>query len=161
MSKSGDVSSHNMAVMSLNPNQRHAECRNNTVLYTLYTSFPTRSNYFISFSNSSFASLTLVARYGLPPRSGWLFNIRPRCFFRSSSFVTPRSLPFVSTLMSSLVVRIGRRRTAFRGSGLLLSESSWARNRLYSNSDLARRRLHLSDVLRRVLHGPVVVVRGG
>ena len=44
------------------------------------------------FSNISFASLIFVARYGLPPRSGWLRSIICRCFLRSMSFVTPRSL---------------------------------------------------------------------
>ena len=44
------------------------------------------------FSMNSFASLILVARYGLPPRSGWFRSIICRCFFRIISFVAPRSL---------------------------------------------------------------------
>ena len=52
--------------------------------------------YLTSFSSISFASLTLVAKYGEPPRSGWLSSMRDRCFLRRSSFVTPRSLSEVS-----------------------------------------------------------------
>ena len=43
------------------------------------------------FSKNSFASLIFVARYGLPPRSGWLSSISCRCFFRIISRVA-RSL---------------------------------------------------------------------
>jgi hypothetical protein len=43
-------------------------------------------------SNSSFASLIFVARYGLPPRSGWLSSISCRWFLRTLSFVKVRSL---------------------------------------------------------------------
>jgi len=43
-------------------------------------------------SKNSFASLIFVAKYGLPPRSGWFSNISCRCFFRIISFVMPRSL---------------------------------------------------------------------
>jgi hypothetical protein len=50
------------------------------------------SYHLISFSNNSFASLTFVARYGLPPRSGWFSSMSDRCFLRRISFVTPRSL---------------------------------------------------------------------
>jgi hypothetical protein len=65
------------------------------VLHHSLTESPLRSRmtyHLTSFSNISFASLTFVARYGLPPRSGWLFSMSCRCFLRSSSFVTPRSL---------------------------------------------------------------------
>jgi hypothetical protein len=44
------------------------------------------------FSNISFASFTLVARYGLPPRSGWFSSINVRCALRTLSFVMLRSL---------------------------------------------------------------------
>lgn len=44
------------------------------------------------FSKNSFASLIFVARYGLPPRSGWFNSISCRCFLRIISFVMPRSL---------------------------------------------------------------------
>ena len=44
------------------------------------------------FSRNSFASLTFVARYGLPPRSGWFNNISCRWFFRIFSLVSMRSL---------------------------------------------------------------------
>jgi hypothetical protein len=47
---------------------------------------------YVVFSNSSFASLTFVARYGLPPRSGWFKSMSERCFLRIMSFVRPRSL---------------------------------------------------------------------
>ena len=43
-------------------------------------------------SRNSFASFTLLARYGLPPLSGWLASIRARWFFRIFSFVSVRSL---------------------------------------------------------------------
>lgn len=51
----------------------------------------------VFFSKNSFASLTLVARYGLPPRSGWLSNIRVRWALRTLSFVRLLSLCFVKT----------------------------------------------------------------
>lgn len=41
---------------------------------------------------NSLASLIFVAKYGLPPRSGWLSSIICRCFLRIISFVMPRSL---------------------------------------------------------------------
>ena len=44
------------------------------------------------FSRNSFASLTFVARYGLPPRSGWFSSISCRWFFRIFSLVSMRSL---------------------------------------------------------------------
>lgn len=44
------------------------------------------------FSKNSFASFTLVARYGLPPRSGWLSSISVRWAFLTFSLVTARSL---------------------------------------------------------------------
>jgi hypothetical protein len=44
------------------------------------------------FSRNSFASLTFDARYGLPPRSGWLSIIIVRCAFRILSLVIARSL---------------------------------------------------------------------
>lgn len=44
------------------------------------------------FSKNSFASFTFVARYGLPPRSGWLSSISVRWAFRTFSLVTARSL---------------------------------------------------------------------
>lgn len=43
-------------------------------------------------SRNSFASLIFVARYGLPPRSGWLRSISWRCLTRTFSFVRLRSL---------------------------------------------------------------------
>ena len=55
------------------------------------------------FSSSSFASLILLARYGLPPRSGWLLSISCRWFFLTFAFVRPFSLffPPLSALQSS------------------------------------------------------------
>ena len=44
------------------------------------------------FSRNSFASLTFVARYGLPPRSGWFSIMSVRWFFRIFSFVRAPSL---------------------------------------------------------------------
>lgn len=43
-------------------------------------------------SSSSFASLTFVAKYGLPPRSGWFKSISVRCALRTLSFEMDRSL---------------------------------------------------------------------
>lgn len=43
-------------------------------------------------SKNSFASLILVARYGLPPRSGWLRSIIVRWALRTLSFVICLSL---------------------------------------------------------------------
>lgn len=51
----------------------------------------------VCLSNSSFASLTFVAKYGLPPRSGWFSSIIVRCALRTLSLVMLRSLPIVST----------------------------------------------------------------
>jgi hypothetical protein len=44
------------------------------------------------FSRNSFASFTFVARYGLPPRSGWFNIINVRWFLRIRSLVSCRSL---------------------------------------------------------------------
>ncbi len=44
------------------------------------------------FSKNSFASFTLVAKYGLPPRSGWLSSISVRCALRTLSLVRLDSL---------------------------------------------------------------------
>lgn len=49
-------------------------------------------DYVAPFSINSFASLILVAKYGLPPRSGWFSSIICRCFLRIISRVAPRSL---------------------------------------------------------------------
>jgi hypothetical protein len=38
------------------------------------------------------ASLILLARYGLPPLSGWFSNISCLCFLRRASLFKPRSL---------------------------------------------------------------------
>ena len=55
------------------------------------------------FSRNSFASLTFVARYGLPPRSGWFSSISCRWFFRIFSLVSMRSLmPTTSALHSRI-----------------------------------------------------------
>lgn len=43
-------------------------------------------------SSNSFASLTLVAKYGLPPRSGWLRSMSVRWALRTLSLVMDRSL---------------------------------------------------------------------
>lgn len=59
--------------------------------------------YLTSFSSISLASLTLVARYGEPPRSGWLRSMSDRCFLRRRSFVTPRSLGMSACRLSHLV----------------------------------------------------------
>ena len=48
--------------------------------------------YQLVLSNSSFASLIFVAKYGLPPRSGWLRSISCRWFLRTFSLVSVRSL---------------------------------------------------------------------
>ena len=50
------------------------------------------------FSRNSFASFTFVARYGLPPRSGWLSSISVRCAFRTLSFVR---LPSLSCMLAT------------------------------------------------------------
>lgn len=52
---------------------------------------PYRSNQFAPFSRNSLASFIFVARYGLPPRSGWLRSINDRCRFLINSLFTPRS----------------------------------------------------------------------
>ena len=44
------------------------------------------------FSKNSLASFTLVARYGLPPRSGWLSSISVRCALRTFSLLRLLSL---------------------------------------------------------------------
>ena len=51
-----------------------------------------REDYVAPFSINSFASLIFVAKYGLPPRSGWFSSIICRCFLRIISRVAPRSL---------------------------------------------------------------------
>lgn len=56
---------------------------------------------FPPFSNNSFASLTLVARYGLPPRSGWLSNISFLWFFLILSLATC-GFPSVLSLSSRI-----------------------------------------------------------
>lgn len=48
--------------------------------------------YDVVFSRNSFASFTFVARYGLPPLSGWLSNMRLRWAFRTLSLVMAPSL---------------------------------------------------------------------
>ena len=59
-------------------------------------------------SRNSFASLIFVARYGLPPRSGWLSSISCLWFFRTLSLVRVRSLEskgtFVSKIWESLCI---------------------------------------------------------
>lgn len=44
------------------------------------------------FSRNSLASLIFVAKYGLPPRSGWLSSMSWRCFLVTLSLVNRRSL---------------------------------------------------------------------
>lgn len=48
----------------------------------------------VALSSNSFASLTFVAKYGLPPRSGWFKSISVRCALRTLSFEMDRSLSF-------------------------------------------------------------------
>lgn len=56
------------------------------------------------FSKNSFASLTLVAKYGLPPRSGWFNSMRVRCAFRIFSFDRARSLFICQPLVANVPV---------------------------------------------------------
>src|SRR4051812_41372785 len=56
------------------------------------TSLHDRSRHDEPFSKNSFASFTLVAKYGLPPRSGWFSSISVRCALRILSLVMARSL---------------------------------------------------------------------
>ena len=108
-----------------------------------------------SFSKSSFASFTFVARYGLPPRSGWFKSMSDRCFFRRSSFVMPRSLHRVSMLPVPMSVMMSGRRTAFPISAQLLSVSSLARIRPCKNCVPVARRHRLIFVTRRGLRDPI------
>lgn len=105
------------------------------------------------FSNSSFASLIFVARYGLPPRSGWFSNIICRCFFLIISFVRPRSLHATRSVLNpcrSLEVVL---RTKSPESKLLLFGSSFSQILLCSMPCLMRRLLVIFGVLRD-LRGP-------
>jgi len=52
------------------------------------------------FSRNSLASFTFVARYGLPPLSGWLSSMSDLCRLRIISFVRPRSLLSESVCLS-------------------------------------------------------------
>ena len=82
------------------------------------------------FSRNSFASLTFVARYGLPPRSGWFNNINCRWFFRILSFVNILSLhPLRQLAISSSQVHLNAR-TLTVISKPPPSYSFWARNHL-------------------------------
>jgi hypothetical protein len=58
-------------------------------------------SYGAPFSRNSLASLIFVARYGLPPQSGWFRSISCLCFLRTISFVTPRSLCATSSVYYS------------------------------------------------------------
>lgn len=56
------------------------------------------------FSKNSFASLTLVAKYGLPPRSGWFSIMSVRWFLRMRSLVIVLSLRFsISIVFAHLI----------------------------------------------------------
>jgi hypothetical protein len=47
---------------------------------------------YTDFSKNSFASLILLAKYGLPPLSGWFNNMSCLCFLRRRSLLMPLSL---------------------------------------------------------------------
>lgn len=66
-------------------------------------------------SSSSFASLTFVAKYGLPPRSGWFNSISVRCALRTLSLERDRSLrtcALESFRIVTVVARFDRKRTS-------------------------------------------------
>ncbi len=109
--------------------------------------------YLTSFSSISLASLTLVARYGEPPRSGWFISMRDRCFLRRSSFVTPRSLMSVSNMFETAQVA-PTPLTASQGSRQLLSVSSWVQSHPCRNCDPVWSRQHHSYVSQRAQRDP-------
>ena len=91
------------------------------------------------FSRNSLASLIFVARYGLPPRSGWFRIMSWRCFLRIISFDKLPSLCkfLISTLTHCLhhatsapVAHESMQRTLPLISGRLLFCSSSSRSRL-------------------------------
>jgi hypothetical protein len=115
--------------------------------------------YLTSFSSISFASLTLVARYGEPPRSGWLSSMSDRCFLRRSSFVMPRSLSFCQYSIHSLLDSIARR-TASPESRPPPAVSSWAQSRPCRNFGPVRTCQRRSCVSRRAQRDPGSVSHG-
>lgn len=107
------------------------------------------------FSKNSFASLILVARYGLPPRSGWLRSIICRCFLRRISFVTPRSLHHMYQYHPQHYRSPRDMLTMSRVSALLPSCSSASRSLPYSTPFPTHSCLLDIFVVRLNLHAPM------
>lgn len=80
------------------------------------------------FSKNSLASFTFVARYGLPPRSGWLSSISVRCALRTLSLVRLLSLWFPTSARSG---HNSQRGWVERGEGADLSDRISAASRLF------------------------------
>lgn len=131
----------------------------------LYTSAPPVSPHGaqsqdVVFSSNSFASFTLVARYGLPPRSGWLSSIRVRCCLRILSRVTPDSLQVTFSQPSPNLGRTCCRieLTTERGQGKPRACSSWARIRPCRKPCPSRPRRREIGAMRQVQLGPARII---